>query len=96
MGRGAPDFTGYKNPQLAVACPDCGARVGAWCVRPSEHKAPELHAARGAAADAAFIAQHGERASIDWTPQGWVIDPNGYARAHPEQFAETEQLELLS
>jgi ribosomal protein S27E len=35
-----------RHPALEVACPDCGVRVGAWCMRPSGHRATELHMAR--------------------------------------------------
>lgn len=31
---------------LARSCPTCHAAQGAWCVRPSEHKAMDLHAGR--------------------------------------------------
>jgi hypothetical protein len=34
------------HPVLEVACPQCGARAGAWCVRPSEHQAADLHVDR--------------------------------------------------
>lgn len=30
----------------SIACPTCGAKRGAPCVRPSGHRAAELHAAR--------------------------------------------------
>lgn len=30
----------------AVECPDCGAKPGSPCVRPSGHRADELHKAR--------------------------------------------------
>jgi hypothetical protein len=36
---------------LAVPCPTCGKRAGAWCIRPSGHKAMMMHAARKAEAD---------------------------------------------
>lgn len=39
-----------RHPVLEVACPDCAARVGAWCKRPSGHKAAELHTSREIAA----------------------------------------------
>ncbi len=40
-----PDFTAHRHPVLAVPCADCGARAGAWCKRPSGHKAMDLHSA---------------------------------------------------
>src|SRR4051812_48284209 len=52
----APDFTAHRHPVLAVACPSCSARIGAWCRRPSGHSAMDLHADRRAAADAAWEA----------------------------------------
>lgn len=76
-----PDFTAHKHPVLAVPCPDCAARAGAWCARPSEHKAMDLHGRRRQAADQVFIQQHGEDASIERDGAGWVIDPTGRAKA---------------
>jgi hypothetical protein len=35
-----------RDPALEVECPDCHKRVGAWCARPSGHRAMTLHAAR--------------------------------------------------
>ncbi|MEM8759215.1 MAG: hypothetical protein AAGE83_02680 [Pseudomonadota bacterium] len=78
------DFTAYPHPVLAVPCPDCGKRAGAWCVRPGGHRAADLHRARKTEADRVFIAEHGLDASIERTPEGWVIDPIGCAdRAEP-------------
>lgn len=74
------DFTAHKFPALVVPCPTCHKRAGVMCVRPSEHQATTPHAARGKLADEAFIAQHGKDASVDLTPQGYVIDPTGYAK----------------
>jgi hypothetical protein len=69
-----PDFTPYRNPILAVACPVCPAREGAWCKRPSGHKAMDLHAARRAEADRAFIAQHGPEAALEQDGEGdWIV-----------------------
>lgn len=36
------------DPQLAVPCPECGAKVGSFCRRPSEHSGPMVntHAVR--------------------------------------------------
>lgn len=44
-----------RDPALEVPCPDCKARVGAWCKRPSGHKAMDLHVARDHAAMAAGL-----------------------------------------
>ncbi|MEW8092266.1 MAG: hypothetical protein AB2784_21885 [Candidatus Thiodiazotropha endolucinida] len=75
------NFTAYRHPVLAVACPTCGARVGVWCIRPSEHGAWDLHADRMKLADLVFIKQHGELASVDETPTGYVINPTGFKGA---------------
>lgn len=34
-----------RDPALEVECPSpgCGARVGAWCKRPSGHRAMDIH-----------------------------------------------------
>ncbi len=80
-----PDFTAHRHPVQAVACPVCRAGVGAYCRRPSGHRASDFHRQRKAEADAAFIATHGERASIERTASGWHIDPNGFRyEATPE------------
>lgn len=42
-----------RDPILAVPCPDCRARAGAPCIRPSGHKASSYHRARDIAADQA-------------------------------------------
>ncbi|WP_070988458.1 zinc finger domain-containing protein [Halofilum ochraceum] len=88
------DFTAHQHPVMAVTCPDCGARAGTWCVRPSEHKAANFHASRREWADRVFIREHGERASIERTADGWAIDPEGRAKAYPEQFNEQKELAL--
>ena len=59
-----PDFTTHKHPVLAVPCPDCRAAGGAWCTRPSGHRAADLHLSRRMAADRVFVAQHGPDATI--------------------------------
>ena len=51
------DFNAHRHPVLAVPCPDCRARAGAWCKRPSGHKAIDLHKARRDAADLEWEAQ---------------------------------------
>ena len=71
------DFTSYRHPVLAVACPACSKRVGAMCIRPSGHGASDFHKARMALADDAFITAHGERAAIYREGAGWRIDPAG-------------------
>ncbi|MEM1363434.1 MAG: hypothetical protein AAGF94_17270 [Pseudomonadota bacterium] len=87
------DFTKYRYPVLAVPCPDCRKAAGVWCMRPSGHRASDLHAARCDAADQDFIDQHGADASIERTGTGWQIDPTGRAarnrveRDRPQQFA---------
>lgn len=37
-----------QDPPFEVACPECGAKPGAYCIRPSEHQGPfvPFHAAR--------------------------------------------------
>lgn len=75
------EFTAFKHPVLAVPCPDCRRPPGAMCSRPSGHRATDFHAARKAAADAAFIAQHGPSATIIPTNAGkWIVDPRGQLR----------------
>ena len=59
-----PDFTAHKHPVLAVPCGDCRATAGAWCTRPSGHRAADLHLSRRIAADRTFIVQHGPDATI--------------------------------
>ena len=59
-----PEFTRHKHPVLAVPCGDCYAAAGAWCKRPSGHRAAELHRARRDAADRVFVAQHGPDVTI--------------------------------
>lgn len=68
------EFTAFPHPVLAVACPVCRKPQGAWCVRPSGHRAMEFHLPRRQAADRAFIAQHGEEAAIqrDEDGQWWI------------------------
>lgn len=72
-----PDFTAHRHPVLAVRCPVCGKAPGLWCVRPSGHRANELHTPRRAEADRLFIEQHGPDASIVRLGDEWVIDPRG-------------------
>ena len=91
-----PDFTAHRHPVLAVACPDCKKPAGVWCIRPSGHKAAELHAARCVAADCLFVAFHGEDASIERDGDGWVIDPTGRAEKNRTERETATQLELFT
>lgn len=46
------DFTAFRHPILAVACPDCDAKAGVGCKRPSGHNVwGKPHAARTQLAD---------------------------------------------
>ena len=83
------DFCAYPHPVLAVPCPDCGKRAGAWCIRPSGHKASDFHRSRKVEADRVFIEQHGPDASIARLPDGWAINPRGRVgiQPQPEQLA---------
>lgn len=46
------EWTAPRDPALQVPCPDCSARVGAKCRKPSGHTAPHgwVHARRDVAA----------------------------------------------
>ena len=77
------DFTAYPHPVLAVPCPDCGKKAGAWCQRPSGHRASDFHLSRKAEADRVFIYLHGPDASIVRTADGWTIDPSGRVGIRP-------------
>ena len=90
-----PDFTAHRHPVLAVACPECGKPAGAWCVRPSGHKASEFHKSRRIAADALFVVQHGEDASIERVGEHWVIDPTGRAERNRLERTTGVQRELF-
>jgi hypothetical protein len=72
------DFTAHKNPILAVPCPDCQAKAGLMCVRPSDHQASDFHKARKTSADKVFIEQHGKDAWIDFENGQWVVHPTGH------------------
>ncbi|TQM89741.1 zinc finger domain-containing protein [Roseinatronobacter monicus] len=76
-----PDFTAHRHPALSVRCPECGKPVGVWCRDPATGQlVDDLHPPRQAAADLAFLAQHGHLASVENTPHGWQINPQGRAR----------------
>lgn len=85
-----PDFTAHRHPVLAVACPDCRVGAGIWCRRPSGHKASEFHLTRRAAADRAFVDQHGADASIEHEAGSWMVDPSGRKR-HRTRSGTTDQ-----
>lgn len=73
-----PDFTRYRHPVMAVACADCGAKVGTFCRRPSGHKASEFHRSRKVSADAEFVRAHGVDAWIERLGNnGWRIHTQG-------------------
>ena len=74
------DFTAHVHPVLAVRYPSCGKAVGIWCIRPSGHKASDLHRSRRVEADRVFVAQHGEADSIERRGDEWAIDPHGRER----------------
>lgn len=54
---GKVDFTAFRHPVLAVACRTCKARAGAWCKRPSGHRASDFHASRKVEADRVWEVQ---------------------------------------
>lgn len=91
-----PDFTTYRHPVLAVACPDCKKPAGVWCVRPSGHKAAELHKSRCMAADCLFVALHGENASIERVANGWIIDLTGRVERNRLEAETGVQWELFT
>lgn len=82
------DFTAHAHPVLAVVCPDCRADVGAWCKRPSGHKAMDLHKARKIAADRAW--EDGNFPPIVRTETGWA-----YARRASGLRDTSVQLDLF-
>ena len=55
MTPAAPNFLAHGLPSKAVACPDCKARIGVNCIRPSGHKAMMIHGARHAEADRLWL-----------------------------------------
>jgi len=66
----AINFLAHKHPVMAVACPDCGARAGTWCKRPSGHKAADFHARRKQDADRVW--ERGKFPPIVRTRNGWA------------------------
>lgn len=84
-GADAIDFTKFKHPVLAVACPDCKARAGSWCKRPSGHKAMDLHGSRKQAADVAWE-KTGAPLITQVGPDTFVYDkPSAPAAAQPKE-----------
>jgi len=67
---GKVDFTAFRHPVLAVACPTCQACAGTWCKRPSGHQASDFHASRKAEADRVWEAQGDP--PIRRTSTGWA------------------------
>jgi NMD protein affecting ribosome stability and mRNA decay len=75
------DFVAHKHPVLAVKCPHCSAKPGSWCIRPSNHKATELHLDRKTKADEVFVEMYGEEAGIERLPNGgWKIHLTGLVK----------------
>ena len=72
------DFTAYGHPVWAVACPDCRARVGVGCIRPSGHRGNfvGLHRARKEEADRVWEAQ-GDPVIIRTEDGKWAYAPPG-------------------
>lgn len=67
------DFTAFRHPVLAVPCPDCDARPGIGCKRPSGHNVwGQPHATRKRLADAVHEHQ-GDPAIINTTGGKQVI-----------------------
>lgn len=85
------NFCIHAHPVLAVTCPHCGRAEGAWCIRPSGHKASVFHKSREALADSVFIAQHGTYAKIERIKGRWFITTT-YRRSYYQGDA---QLPLL-
>lgn len=67
---GKVDFTAFRHPILAVTCPSCRVRAGAWCKRPSGHRASDFHASRKAEADRVWELQGDP--PIKRTATGWA------------------------
>jgi len=68
----AVDFTAHRHPSMAVACPTCGA--GAWCKRPSGHRAwGSFHKERHQVADRVWY--EGGYPAIEATEAGFAYRP---------------------
>ncbi len=73
---------------LSLQCPDCHAKDGAWCVRPSGHKAMDIHEQRYRAADRIAIEQAPEQVLLALGEEGlrlWrrLLGMDGPRTAHP-------------
>lgn len=64
-------FAGLRHPCLAIACPNCHVRAGAWCKRPSDHEAMGIHKSRRQAADALWVAEGAPM--LDYDAEGLTI-----------------------
>jgi len=85
------DFTAFRHPVLAVACPTCRVRAGAWCKRPSGHRASDFHSSRKAKADRVCELQGDP--PITRTATGWAYAYGEEEDAPPR--APTRQLPLF-
>jgi hypothetical protein len=85
------DFTAFRHPVLAVACPSCHARAGAWCKRPSGHRASDFHVSRKAKADRIWKIQGDP--PIRRTATGWAYAYGEAEDAPP--LAAARQLALF-
>lgn len=63
------------HPVTRVACPSCRARPGAWCRRPSGHRASSLHVDREHAALAAGALQKFRPIGSGWQLTLDLADP---------------------
>lgn len=89
--------TWWRHPYLEVACPDCFAKPGQWCRRPSGHSGPfvAFHDARDVEALRLGFLDHGTDCGLrteDW--------PRAYARLgktylHFEELLPDVQLRLV-
>jgi hypothetical protein len=55
---------------LSLECPDCQAKDGAWCIRPSGHKAMDIHESRLRLADRIAIEQAPDQVRATLGDQG--------------------------
>ena len=85
------DFTAFRHPVLAVACPSCHACAGAWCKRPSGHRASDFHASRKAEADRIWEIQGDP--PIRRTATGWAYAYGKTENTSPQ--AAARQLPLF-
>lgn len=73
-------FIEHQFMASAVACPNCKARPGTRCKRPSGHTTAALHAERKELADNEFIALYGEDARIYFDKE----TKRSYVRSSPK------------